>query len=81
MTLGFIILGTYFIIAFLFHRLFVTVIPDKEETVYDYDGFRLDELKRSDYVGMSAFWPVLVIGSIICIIISLFDYDKRRTNT
>ena len=73
MGTGLIIIGIYFIITFLFYRLFVIIIPDKEETVYDYDGFRLGELKRPDYFGMSVFWPIFVIGGIIFIVISLFE--------
>ena len=73
MIIGLIIIGLYFLITFFFYRLFVMVIPDNEETVYDYNGFRLGELKRPDYVGMSIFWPIFVIGWIICLAISIFD--------
>ena len=73
MTLGFIILGIYFIITFLFYRLFVMIIPNKKDNTLD-NGFIVNEYKRPDYVGMSLLWPLFVIGGIICIFIKLFDY-------
>ena len=76
MILGFIILGVYLVITFLFYRLFVMIIPDKKDVTFD-NGFILDEYKRPDYAGMSIFWPVFVIGGIICVIIYLIEYGFK----
>ena len=68
MILGLIPIGVYFIIASICYNFLVKFIPDEVE--YNNAGYPIG---RPDYIGMSVFWPIFVIGGIIYIIIYLFD--------
>lgn len=67
MILGLTLIAVYFIIAAICYNFLVKVIPDEVE--YNNAGYPLG---RPDYVGMSIFWPLILVILILWVIINLF---------
>lgn len=69
MMLGFILIGFYFIIAIICYNFLVKFIPDEVE--YNNEGYPIG---RPDYVGMSIFWPLILVILILAVINTLFKF-------
>lgn len=67
MILGLILITVYFIIASICYNFLVKIIPDEIE--YNNAGYPIG---RPDYVGMSIFWPLILVILILWVIINLF---------
>lgn len=69
MILGLILITVYFIIAAICYNVLVKIIPDEVE--YNNAGYPIG---RPDYVGMSIFWPLILVIFILWVIINLFKF-------
>lgn len=67
MILGLILIAVYFIITAICYNFLIKVIPDEVE--YNNEGYPIG---RPDYVGMSIFWPLILVILILWVIINLF---------
>ena len=66
MILGLILIGIYLIIAAICYNFLVKIIPDEVE--YNNAGYPIG---RPDYVGMSIFWPLILVILILGVLINL----------
>lgn len=69
MILGFVLIGVYFIIAAICYNFLVKFIPD--EVQYNNAGYPIG---RPDYVGMSVFWPLVLVILILAVIVELLKF-------
>ena len=69
MILGLILIGVYLIIASICYKFLVKFIPDEVE--YNNGGYPIG---RPDYVGMSLFWPIVLVILILAVINNLLKF-------